>query len=79
MLVQKVVVFRLVAAKVQSGYQSNRHHLCIDYPTLAVLLTVKCFQDIVTKAKGCYNLAVHVISWLGCCLSSFNITNRVLC
>jgi len=78
MLVQKAISFRLVAAKVQGGYQSNRHNLSICYPTLAIFLMVKCFQKVVTNTENCYNLAVHVASWLVCGFSNYNFTRSYM-
>ncbi len=74
MLIQKAVRFGLIAAKMQSSHQGNGDNLGIADPTLVIFPMVKCFQNIVSNAKNCYNLAVHVTSRFGCGLGNDNFT-----
>jgi hypothetical protein len=55
-----------IAAKVQRSYQPGGHDFRVTHLALLVLIVMQRFQHVVTQTKDCYNLAVHVASWLRC-------------
>jgi transposase-like protein len=60
MVVQETTSHFVITPEVQHSDNGSGHHFCIAHLALPIFVMVKCLQEIVTQAKYCYNLAVHV-------------------
>lgn len=74
MIMQKTSSRFKVAPEVQHGNDCQCHYFCIAHLALPIFVMVKCLQKVVTQAINCYNLVVHVVTWFGFGLVTFNFT-----
>jgi hypothetical protein len=73
---QKLAGVFEVPGKTQCGDNRSGHDFCISHLALWIFVMSHSFEHIVTQAKDCYNLVVHVFSWVSRGLGTNNFTRK---
>jgi hypothetical protein len=60
----------------EGGYDGSGHDFRIAHLALWIFVMSQGFEHIVTQAKDCYNLVVHVFSWVSRGLGTNNFTRK---